>query len=245
MSLWGCEGRKTGKGAIGNRSGSHIEAEPRRLGPFSCAGNNAELVYWRGGRRRDNGRERSFDTVFGPAMLEDEVLKLRFKLGSEAALRDIYEKYLDYMLSVAMAFLNDAHGAEDVVHDVFVSLARSADRFRLTGNLKHYLATCVANRARDRLRAGKRQAARLRAETSRPAEAKPPEAGLMCAERAQQVYAALAALPYEQREVIALRIKAGMKFKAIARHQGASYVAVQARYRRGIDRVRSILNGRL
>lgn len=90
-------------------------------------------------------------------MIEDELLKLRFKLGGEDALRRMYEKYLDYLLGVAMAFLNDSHAAQDVVHDVFVSLAQSADTFRLTGNLKHYLATCVANRAKDRLRAVKRR----------------------------------------------------------------------------------------
>ena len=45
--------------------------------------------------------------------------------------------------------------------------------------------------------------------------------------------------------MIALRLKAGMTFKDIAAIQDASYVAVQARYRRGIDKLRSILNGRL
>jgi RNA polymerase sigma-70 factor (ECF subfamily) len=68
---------------------------------------------------------------------------------------------------------------------------------------------------------------------------------LIYAEQAQQVYDALAQLPPEQREVIALRLKAGMRFKQIAEMQDTSYVAVQARYRRGIDKLRSILNGRL
>ena len=178
-------------------------------------------------------------------MIEDELLKLRFKRGSEEALRRIYEKYLNTMLSVAMAFLNDAHAAEDIVHDVFVALAQVADGFRLTGNLKHYLATCVANKARDRLRAGKRHAARRNAEIAPKAEAGPPEETLICAEQARRVYEALSQIPDEQREVIALRLKAGMKFKEIAKIQDASYVAVQARYRRGIDKLRSVLNGSL
>ena len=58
-------------------------------------------------------------------MIEDELLKFGLKRGRPEALRRIYEKYLNYMLSVAMAFLNDAHAAEDVVHDVFVSLTLS------------------------------------------------------------------------------------------------------------------------
>ncbi|MBN1361550.1 MAG: sigma-70 family RNA polymerase sigma factor [Sedimentisphaerales bacterium] len=178
-------------------------------------------------------------------MIEDELLKLRFKLGSEEALRRIYEKHVNYMLSVAMAFLNDAHGAEDIVHDVFVSLAHRAETFRVAGNLKHYLATCVANRARDRLRAAKRHDARLHPDPAPQAEAGPPEDSLICSEQAQQVYAALAQVPLVQREVIALRIEGGMTLKEIAAIQGISFVAVQARYRRGIDTLRSILDGRL
>ncbi len=177
-------------------------------------------------------------------MIEDELLKLRFKLGSEAALRRIYEKYLDCMLGVAMAFLNDAHASEDIVQDVFVSLARQADTFRVAGNLKHYLATCVANRARDRLRAVKRHDARRLEERAPKAEASPPEDSLICSEQAQQVYEALARVPGEQREVIVLRVQTGMKLKEIAAIQGISFVAAQARYRRGIDTLRSILNGR-
>jgi RNA polymerase sigma factor (sigma-70 family) len=178
-------------------------------------------------------------------MIEDELLKVRFKLGSEDALRRIYEKYLNYLLGVAMAFLNDAHAAEDIVHDVFVSLAQSASQFRLHGNLKHYLATCVANRARDRLRAGKRHGnpPAMTVEPEAPSDV--PEQTLIYAERAQQIYAALAQLPDEQREAVVLRIMAGMRFKQIAAAQDASFVAVQARYRRGLDKLRSILNGRL
>jgi RNA polymerase sigma-70 factor (ECF subfamily) len=178
-------------------------------------------------------------------MIEDGLLKLRFKLGSEDALRRIYEKYLNYLLSVAMAFLNDAYGAEDVVHDVFVALAQSADTFRLRGSLKGYLATCVANRARDRLREGRRRVDRLTAHLRLELRSEPPEDQLLCDERAKQVYEALAQLPDEQREAIVLRIKADMGFKQIAEMQNASYVAVQARYRRGMEKLRSILNGRL
>jgi hypothetical protein len=64
-------------------------------------------------------------------MVEDEVLKWKFKCGSRDALRRIYEKYLNRLLTLAMALLNDAGAAEDVVHDVFVSFAESAGDFKL------------------------------------------------------------------------------------------------------------------
>jgi len=178
-------------------------------------------------------------------MTEDELLKVEFKQGNEDALRRIYEKYVNYLLSVAMAFLNDAYAAEDVVHDVFVALAESASTFRLHGNLRSYLATCVANRARDRLREGRRQANRWVSHAGTEPQFEPAEDRLLCDERAKQIYQALAQLPEEQREAIVLRVKADMKFQQIAEIQSASYVAVQARYRRGMEKLRSILNGRL
>jgi DNA-directed RNA polymerase specialized sigma24 family protein len=61
------------------------------------------------------------------------------------------------LVTLASALLSNKSDAEDVVHDVFVTLLRSAWKFRLTGSLKGFLATCVANRARNRNKAGRRQ----------------------------------------------------------------------------------------
>ncbi len=51
---------------------------------------------------------------------EDKVLIWRFKCGSKDALRLIYEKYEDHLLTLATALLNNVSDAEDVVQDVFV-----------------------------------------------------------------------------------------------------------------------------
>lgn len=56
-------------------------------------------------------------------MLEDELLKMGFILGSPAALERIYLKYADALKTLAVVLLNDASTAEDVVHDVFVRFA--------------------------------------------------------------------------------------------------------------------------
>ncbi len=69
-------------------------------------------------------------------MLEDELLKLKFKRGDTDVLADIYDKYADYLLTIAVALLNDPGLAEDVLHDVFVSFAKSVPHFRQRGSLK-------------------------------------------------------------------------------------------------------------
>ena len=175
-------------------------------------------------------------------MVEDRLLIYKFKQGNRSALKRIYEKYRGYLLTLATALLNDVNTAEDVVHDFFVSFAQSAESLRLDGSLKWYLATCVANRARDRLRASKRQAVCLDYAESMPSDAKGPGTSAVCNEELQQLSLAMEQLPYEQREVVILHAKGEMKFRQIAKLQNVSIKTVQSRYRYGLDKLRSILN---
>ena len=174
--------------------------------------------------------------------MEDELLKLGFILGSRAALARIYRKYADTLTTLAMVLLNDASTAEDVVHDVFVRFSQSSRRFRLHGNLKSYLSTCVVNQARDHVR---RQLRRTGTDLDAVAQIPAPETGpvemLMGDELSRQAHAALSTLPYEQREVIALHVKSDMPFKQIARLQEVPMRTVQGRYRYGMEKLRKIL----
>jgi len=178
-------------------------------------------------------------------MIEDELLKLRFKAGSIDALQRIYEKYRDYLLTLAMALLSDAATAEDVVHDVFVAFAQSGSTFRVHGSLRAYLATCVANRVRDRMRVRKRQRRMADEMPSWESDFDPPDGRLLSDERSRLVARALARLPDEQREVIALHLNGQLKLHEIARLQKVPLTTVRGRYRHGIERLRFVLNGRL
>jgi len=177
--------------------------------------------------------------------MEDRWLILRFKRGSTDALCRIYEKYERAMLAVAFGLLNDHSAAEDVVHDVFVAFAQSADRLSLVGSLRSYLTTCTANLARDRCRAIKRQCRILDPAQATSEDAPSPLSEVLHDERLRQLSDALAQLPYEQREAVVLHLKADMTFGAIARAQGLSINTVQSRYRYGIEKLRSMFNGEL
>ncbi len=176
-------------------------------------------------------------------MIEDELLKWNFKCGSRDALRRIYEKYLNRLLTLAMALLNDAGAAEDVVHEVFVSFAESAEDFKLAGSLKSYLTTCVMNRARDLIRANRRGPRRLDEAEPIVSDSSGSDQAILCSEEAQRLQHAIAQLPEDQREAVILRLKGEMRFREIARLQGVSVNTAQGRYRYGLDKLRSILNG--
>jgi len=176
-------------------------------------------------------------------MLEDELLKWKFRRGSREALARIYEKYLDPMLTLAAGLLNDANEAQDVVHDVFVSFAKSTPGFRLRGSLSGYLATSVVNRVRDRQRRRCRQAAMPGRRIEPVRESASPDDTVIFTEQAGRRSEVVAELPVEQREVVLLRLTADMKFRDIAKLQQVSTNTVQGRYRYGLDRLRSMLNG--
>lgn len=177
-------------------------------------------------------------------MLRDKLLIWKFNSGDREALRPIYEKYKDELVTLAAALLTDVSIAEDVVHDVFVSFIKSAEKFRLTGSLKGYLATCVANNARNKNKARDKHRSVGLDETGLVASGtNSPDTAAMFGEELSQLNKALTQLPYEQREVLILHSYSGIKFKAIARQQGVSINTVQGRYRYGLERLRSLLNG--
>ncbi len=176
-------------------------------------------------------------------MWEDELLKWKLRRGSTEALARVYEKYLDSMLTLAMGLLHDAHEAQDVVHDVFVSFVGCAGNFKVRGSLRGYLATSVVNRVRDRMRRDRRCAEHPDVHRDPRPEPDRPEDLVVGSEETRRLSQALTELPHEQREVIVLRLKGGMKFREIARHQGVPRQTVQARYSYGLRRLRAILNG--
>ena len=177
-------------------------------------------------------------------MLEDRLLVWRFNRGDTDALRRIYEKYKEDLLKVAAALLNDRDDFEDVVHDVFVSFARTVGNFRLSGSLKGYLSICTANRARDRNRVTKRQRTLNldKAEPIRPDKNRPDNSA-MYVELSEQLDYAMAQLPYEQREIIILHLQCRTKFRQIAKAKGVSVNTILSRYRYGLEKLRSILDG--
>jgi RNA polymerase sigma factor (sigma-70 family) len=175
--------------------------------------------------------------------LEDRWLIRRFNAGDTQALRRIYENHKPSLLGVARALLNDASAAEDVLHDVFVSFAAQAGRFALKGSLKGYLAICVANRARNVNRQDRRPDPLDGAEC--PRRQGNASQAVLEAEQHGIVTSAMEQLPPEQREVIALHVLGALRFREIAHESGESINTIQSRYRYGLKKLRSLLDGQV
>ncbi|MHC4646744.1 MAG: RNA polymerase sigma factor [Planctomycetota bacterium] len=176
-------------------------------------------------------------------MLEDEHLIRRLRRGDKESLRRVYEKYKDKLLTMAAGMLNDTGAAEDILHDVFVAFAGGIKKFHLYGSLENYLTTCVVNRVRDRFRRKQYEVVDLWRVGPLGGDEAQPEQSAMFNEQSQVLADALARIPFEQREVIILHVKGGMRFREIAVMQGVSISTVQGRYRYGLEKLRSIVNG--
>lgn len=168
----------------------------------------------------------------------------RIQNGDSESLRRLYVEHKDLMLTLANALLHDIHLAEDAVQEVFLRFSRNIRQIDVHTNIRSYLTTSIVNEVRSRLRRKK-----LRVEhgtdMEQAAPAEPPCRRMEESETADRLRICLEELPYEQREVVLLRLKAGLKFREIADIQQTSIATIQGRYRYGIDKLRSLLNGEL
>lgn len=177
-------------------------------------------------------------------MIEDKLLILRIKQGRHEALRQIYDKYKVELLRLGVVLVGDVNTAEDMVHDVFVKFARSADCLKLTGSLKNYLVTSVINRVRNHLRDSNRHRETMLDGTEPLVSSeRGPSQWAVFGEQLTLLSKALQELPYEQREVTCLRMEMDMTFRQIAMRQNVSVSTVKGRYRYGMTKLRSLLNG--
>ena len=179
-------------------------------------------------------------------MLEDTLLVLKLKRKSTEALRRIYEKYRDDLLRISVSLVGSTAAAEDIVHDVFARFVESADKYEITNNLKGYLIRAVVNQSRTHLRnCGRRSMASLDEANQVAGEFDRPGKWIEINEEFQFVSRAISMLPEEQREAVILRLQSGLKFREIGEVQATTARTAISRYRYGIERLRSLLNGEL
>lgn len=177
---------------------------------------------------------------------EDRLLLRELNHGSGDALRRIYQKYGRELFTIGVALVGDRDLAEDCLQDVFVRLAESAGQFKIASNLKAYLASCMVNRARDRVRREARWANCMGAVRDCPGQARgsavlsPPEQ-LVRDEQAAALLTAVGQLPRGQREVFVLHAQAGLSFRDIAVVQDVSLRTAHSRYRYAIEKLRGLL----
>jgi RNA polymerase sigma-70 factor, ECF subfamily len=156
--------------------------------------------------------------------------------GREEAFAALYARDGAALFRVAFALLRSRADAEDVVQEVFVGLAQARATLPSVCNLRAYLFTSLRHAAAKA--AARRRAARGDPLPDALAAPKPAALPLGVAARLER---ALAALPTDRREVIALKIDAGLTFREIAAVLGIRANTAASRYRYALAELRDIL----
>ena len=175
--------------------------------------------------------------------MEDKLLIWKFKRGSREALRRIYDKYYRYLLKIAVVLTGSADTAEDIVQEAFTKFAQSSRQLEMHGSLKNYLATIALNCIRNQRRGNPRNKTESLDETQEIVSmTRRPDQWAVLSEQLEHLSVAMMQLPYEQKEVITLRMESDMSFRKIADLQKTSISTVHGRYRYGIEKLRSLVN---
>jgi len=168
-------------------------------------------------------------------------LVARAKHGERGAYEEIVRRHQNIAFRTALVITGSAADAEEAAQDAFVKAHRALGRFREGAPLRPWLLTIVANEARNRVRAaGRRERLALRvAEERRPGGAVPsPEAALLDFERRDELLAAIAELPENDRQAIACRYFLDLSEEETATVLDCPRGTVKSRLSRALARLR-------
>jgi RNA polymerase sigma-70 factor (ECF subfamily) len=158
----------------------------------------------------------------------------RARDGDDDALRLLFLLYADNVFGYVLAIVHDEHDAEDITSEVFARLPRALTHYRASGTpFVAWLLRVARNAALDH----------LRAQRSVPLAEVPAHhhEELHAHERLDDLRAALEALPTDQRQVMVLRLIAGLTPTEVAERLGRSVDAVHALQHRARRRLREEL----
>lgn len=175
----------------------------------------------------------------------------RIASGDHGAFDQFCDRYTPLIFSTCFKVLNHAQDAEDVSHDVLLSVWKKADTYQPTkGTLVTWICTTARNRSIDRVRSFQRRSAmhdrfETRNEQEKPEARASGRDDLYRSDARTILESAVVELSPEQREVIELAYFEGLTQRQIAERLDSPLGTVKARIRRGLQRLRSMMQERL
>ena len=197
-------------------------------------------------------------------LVDDAALVREVAAGSQSALGDLYDRYVDAVYAAASRLTSDRHIAEEVVQETFLALWNRAELFDpKIGSLAAWLHTIARNRTVDRLRAAGRRPNLIPLSSAAGEDEQAgaaldrlvaagtviggarvgngPEGELAAAELRQVLRDALAELPDAERTAIVLAYREELTQTEIAERLGWPLGTVKTRTRRALLRLRGAL----
>ncbi|MBU4184275.1 MAG: sigma-70 family RNA polymerase sigma factor [Gammaproteobacteria bacterium] len=174
---------------------------------------------------------------------------LAFAAGDARAFEVLYDRHTLPVWRFVMRSVNDKALADDLVQDVWFSLARQAPAYEVRARWRTWLFTLAHHRLVDHWRTHKHHASldaatedgASLADTLAAESGFGPERRLTSREQAQALLDALAALPANQREAFLLQAEGGLSLAEIAQTTAVSPETAKSRLRYARARLRETL----
>jgi RNA polymerase sigma-70 factor, ECF subfamily len=197
-------------------------------------------------------------------LADDAALVREVAAGSQSALGDLYDRYVDAVYAAASRLTSDRQVAEEVVQETFLALWNRAELFDpKIGSLAAWLHTIARNRTVDRLRAAGRRPNLIPLSSAAGEDEEAgaaldrlvatgtviggagvgsgPEGELAATELRHVLREALAGLPEAERTAIVLAYREELTQTEIADRLGWPLGTVKTRTRRALLRLRGAL----
>jgi RNA polymerase sigma-70 factor (ECF subfamily) len=181
----------------------------------------------------------------------DEELCRAFLDGDEAAFGALVERYRTLVISLVRRFAPRPEDAADLAQQAFLraleASGRVFSRWRLTSPtpFRSWLVRIALNLAKNHARQGHRWRPALLTEVEDAAADSQETAQelLERQERERRLQAAVVALPRRQREVLTLRVDAGLPFRDIAETLGITENNAKVQFHHAVKRLKAEVAG--
>jgi RNA polymerase sigma-70 factor, ECF subfamily len=172
------------------------------------------------------------------SQVADEELVDRFVRGDEPAFTELMQRHEDRVFAMAVRITGDRSDALDATQEAFISLYRRAASFRGESSFTTWLCRIALNAAYDvvRKRRPVQEASDDLVEEDIGAEGVEGQVGMR-----SDIADALAQLPAEYREAVAMHDLADISYQDIAAATGVSLGTVKSRISRGRGRLAELL----
>jgi RNA polymerase sigma-70 factor (ECF subfamily) len=179
----------------------------------------------------------------------DEGLLRLIARADKEALGELYDRYGGLVFSIALKSVGNRETAEEITQDVFLRIWQNAATYQSQrGKVSTWIASITRNRAIDMIRQYQ-----IRPESQSVSWEAAPGANLPeqdrlefkveRSERRSQVHSALANLPGEQKQALALAYFLGYTHREIAEALDLPLGTVKTRIRLALQKLRSYLDG--
>lgn len=185
------------------------------------------------------------DSTASAAPISDALLCAALKQGNADALGILYDRHAGLVYGIALKVLEDTQAAEDLTQDIFLSLVKNNSYNPKRGALRTYLTVLTRSRAIDQLRAkgtSIRAIKRLKRSHAIHFPDNQPLEQASKQEVSKTVRTALSQLSPEEQQILQMMYFEGHTQSAIAQKINIPLGTVKTRSRRGLLKLRKILN---